>query len=91
VRDAEYPKWLREMPCAVCAFIGEVQKTRTEAHHTTSRGAGGGDDTAAPTCKAHHQQYHVLGRKSFKQKYGVDLPAIAGQLWKEWQRYGWAA
>jgi hypothetical protein len=92
VRDREYLKWLTTLPCCVCVHLGELQQTRTQAHHLVrTKGAFGGDDGAAPFCEAHHQQWHVMGRKSFAARVGFDPVPVARQLWKEWQERGWAA
>lgn len=90
VHDAEYLKYLRSLPCAVCTSLAERQSSRTEAHHTKSRGAFGGDDGAVNLCTRHHKAWHLLGRKSFKTKYGVDLVALAKEMWGLWQKRGWA-
>lgn len=89
IKDADYLKYLRSLPCAVCTTLAEKQTSRTEAHHTRSRGAFGGDDGAVNLCTRHHKAWHLLGRKSFKQKFGVDLVALAKQLWAQWKKQGW--
>ncbi len=91
VRDHEFLRFVREFPCAVCAHLGEIQTTRTEAHHTKTRGSGGGDDTAAPFCARHHKEFHLIGRKSFAARHKCDPATIAAQLYREFQHYGWAA
>lgn len=91
IRDPEYVRHLREMPCAVCVHTGEKQTSRTEAHHVKTRGSGGGDDTAVPCCSRHHKHFHLIGRKSFAARYGIDLAKLAAQLYADFQRAGWAA
>lgn len=90
VHDPEYLKYLRSLPCAVCTALGEKQTSRSEAHHVKSRGAFGGDDTAVSCCTRHHKAWHLMGRRSFKARFGVDLLAVAKQLWRAWQKHGWA-
>lgn len=47
-----------------------------EAHHVTTRGAGGGDEQLAPLCSLAHQLIHDgCG-------FNVDLAKIAADLWK---------
>lgn len=82
IHDPDHVKAVRGLPCCACAYLGEKQRTKTEAHHTTTRGAFGGDNTVAPLCRTHHQQWHVLGRKTFKQRFGLDVAVIARDLWK---------
>lgn len=82
VKDPDHVRAVAGLPCCVCAFLVEKQRTKTEAHHTRSRGAFGGDDTVAPLCVRHHKLYHLIGRKSFKQRIGLDVAAVAKDLWK---------
>ena len=91
VRDPAYLRWLRGLPCCACAYLGFVQQSRTEAHHVKTRGSGGGDDTAICICKWHHQQFHLLGRKTFGARYNLDLVKLAQQLYRDFQQHGWAA
>lgn len=92
VRDPEYLRYVRELPCCVCAHLGERQRTRTEAHHVIkTRGAGGGDDGAAPFCVRHHKLWHLIGRKSFRERIGMDPIPVAEQLYRDFKRAGWAA
>jgi hypothetical protein len=35
------------------------------------------DKYAVPCCVEHHREYHQHGRKTFEQKYGLDLLAEA--------------
>lgn len=91
VSDPDYLRWLRSQPCCVCQHLGEPQRTRTEAHHVTkTRGAGGGDDGAAPFCVRHHKLWHLLGRKSFAARVGFDPTTVAARLWREWKTCGWS-
>lgn len=55
---------------------------RIEAHHSTTRGAGGGDETAVPLCAWHHASGHKMGWTTFQQRFGVDLASTAADLWK---------
>ena len=53
-----------------------------DAHHTTTKGAGGGDDTCVPMCRAHHSQLDSPGwsQKRFEEHYKLDLKAQAAEL-----------
>lgn len=53
-----------------------------DAHHTTTRGAGGGDETCVPMCRAHHQLLDSWGwsQKRFEREFKVDLAGIAQAL-----------
>jgi len=41
-----------------------------------------GDDNAIPLCSGGHRELHDIGEPRFSAKYGVDLTAIAGKLWR---------
>lgn len=78
------PEWLdviRRMPCCVCRHLREPQRSKTEANHTKTRGARGGDDTAAPMCFYHHQLWHLLGRETAAKRWGIDPRKVAKELW----------
>ncbi len=68
--DPEYLAWLRGQACAAC-----YAPPPCDPHHTTSRGAGGGDDRAIPLCRPCHS----------------DLEANAGQFkaWSRERLRGW--
>lgn len=82
IKDADHVRAVRGLPCCVCAGQGLKQRTRTEAHHTRTRGAFGGDDSVAPLCTRCHKLWHLLGRKSFKARTGVDVAVVARDLWR---------
>lgn len=80
------PAWLdeiRTMRCCVCAFLGVRQMSRTEPNHTETRGAGGGDDSAAPMCRKHHDLWHILGRETFAGVIGIDPRDVAKRMWAD--------
>ncbi len=55
-----------------------------QSHHSTTRGAWGGDETVVPLCAGHHAQLDSPGwsQKRFEEVYKVDLHAIADELWR---------
>lgn len=88
VKDPDHVADVRKHFCCVCLHLGERQRTRTESHHTTTRGAFGGDDTVAPLCVRHHKLWHLIGRKSFIARTGIDVADVAKQLWRLRLKYG---
>jgi len=56
-----------------------------EAHHVTTRGAGGGDDETAPVCRGLHSLLDSPGwsQPLVEKAYGIDFHAIAADLWKQ--------
>lgn len=66
---------------ADCSLFAEIH-----AAHTKNNGMGskGPDLSCAPLCPKHHREYDA-GRKAFEKKYGVDMQAIAAELWKHYE------
>ena len=85
-RIPEYQEWIRGFACIAgdrdgilraCALGSAV----IECAHVKSRGAGGDDiGNCVPLCHYHHQQQHTIGIRSFQQRHGLDLYAIAADL-----------
>jgi hypothetical protein len=98
LRDKIYRRWVSGQFCAVsanydwekrepgdmCSGSGNTPK---DPAHTENNGMGskGPDSSCAPLCRKHHREYDA-GRAAFEQKYGVDMKAIAAQLWARYQQ-----
>ncbi len=81
IKSEGHCKFVRGFICAV-ANRGSECVGKMHAHHVTTRGAGGGDETCVPLCAKHHDEIHVKGVDTFAAAYKVDLPKLASQLWK---------
>jgi hypothetical protein len=87
LRDDKYRAFIREQPChlwhgALC-FI----ELPSVAAHVKSRGAGGPDrGNILPLCRAHHQEQHAIGIRSFEARYHVDLAQIAAEYATDYAR-----
>jgi len=81
VRNPEYLKWIRTLPCAVCRT-----KRGVEAAHTGPHGLGqkSSDLSAIPLCARHHRtgpdSYHELGPRKFAEAHRLDISAIVRRL-----------
>ena len=81
VRNPEYLKWIRTLPCAVCRTRRGV-----EAAHTGLHGLGqkSSDLSAIPLCARHHRtgpdSYHKLGPRRFAEAHRLNVPAIVARL-----------
>lgn len=76
-----------EMPCLVCGAQATV-------HHCTGYAdrigrAPRSHQRVVPLCPAHHQIQHgpyfsveALGHRGFYREHGIDLMAVAEQLWE---------
>lgn len=96
IKCAGHLKWVRGHECTIAGksrnafvsgFIGperHVCEGRIEAHHTPTRGAGGGDDSVVPLCSYAHAILDSPGwsERRLEQEYRVDLRATALALWK---------
>lgn len=82
-----HDKWVRGLVCcalgrmAISPLGREMGKHecqgRMEAHHETTRGAGGGDDKLIPLCALAHGQHH-LGYVFA----GLDQAEVSAACWK---------
>lgn len=79
-------KWTRGHCCLIEGRAGHVCHGKIEAHHVREGRHGGmnikHDDTVVPLCSLAHTTFHAMGHASFRLKYGVDLPALAADLWR---------
>lgn len=94
----EYAEWIREQWCVMLGWTSTYRRiparkpahgcwTFTEAAHVKSRGAGGhAECNLIALCTRCHGELHHVGRKSFEAKYGIQLGAIAADLWGRYQR-----
>lgn len=77
-------RWVRGHECCVAGKLAHPKcEGRIEAHHVTTRGAGGGDEQVVSLCSLAHANVHALGRESFAKVYGVDLVKLAAEFWKQ--------
>lgn len=64
--DADYLRFIKRQPCV-------LDHLAADAHHVTSRGAGGSDYQTIPLCRKHHRELHHWGRTRFESLYTVNL------------------
>jgi hypothetical protein len=80
-RSPRHLVWIRMLPCSVPGCSND----EIHAHHVR-KGAGvaikPADGNAVPLCAEHHAEGHSGGWRTFEIKYGIDLAAIARELWE---------
>ncbi len=71
VRDPNYLKFIRLLPCIGCG----LKKWRMEAMHTGAHGLGqkASDLDALPGCPDCHKELHKIGPVKFQEKHRIDF------------------
>lgn len=66
VVDEQYIQSVEWQRCVACGKQGP-----NDAHHVTTRGAGGGDtwDNLMPLCRVCHSEWHQIGPSKMIKKY----------------------
>ena len=86
--NRELRKWVADRACCICCVWSSPAATcagTVDPHHVRTRGAGGGEvANLVPLCRAHHDELHQMGRKSFALKYGVNLVELAQEYTLRW-------
>ena len=81
VRNPEYLKWIRTLPCAVCRTRRGVEAAHTGPHGLSQKSS---DLSAIPLCARHHRtgldSYHKLGPRNFAEAHRLNIPAIVARL-----------
>ena len=85
--DPAYLAKVRALPCCLCEAYGEIQLSRTEAHHPIFERHSNEkvpDREAVPHCNGHHTGSRDTSktavhkdRDAYEQKYGTDRQWIA--------------
>lgn len=88
VRSESHKKWVRGHECAIAGRAGHVCGGKIEAAHVRTGTDGAkdikpGDNWTIPLCgMAHVPDQHQIGEAAFERKYGIDMKAIAAELWR---------
>lgn len=90
IRDADQPidcsghrQHVRGFECALEGKTDRDCFGKLHAHHSRSKGAGGGDDTCVPLCATHHDYVHTRGQEAVERDTGVRFKKLAEQLWRQ--------
>lgn len=79
-RDTDRMVFVRAYPCVICTHTGRKQRSKSEADHIRTRGAGGKEaGNLWPLCRAHHDERHRRGLRGFAYEYGVQP-----EVWGAW-------
>lgn len=81
-KDPKHLARVGNLPCSLCYFLGQKQKTRTTVHHYHGGGMGkkASDLKVMSLCDDHHQKgefaFHHIGRVAFEEKFGIDQEGL---------------
>lgn len=85
IRSASHLAWVRKFSCSI---LGRHECSgKVVAHHVHEEADGGigikpSDSFAIPLCDGAHRQLHDIGETAFMVRFGVDLIALAANLWR---------
>jgi hypothetical protein len=89
VVDRDLREWIKTLPCVIGVKLGTFRHCSRgrDPHHVKSRGSSGPDHgNLVPLCRTHHDEHDYMGCESFPAFYGVDLKAIAQDLYSRYQQ-----
>ena len=76
-----YHQWIGTLRCLLQERSDHRCAGRVTGHHVRSVGAGGKDvGNEVPLCERFHREVHRIGRRTFEDRYGLDLAAEATRL-----------
>ena len=81
-KDQKHLEKVANLPCTLCFFLKQNQKTRTTVHHYHGGGLGkkASDLRVMALCDEHHQNgifaFHKIGRIAFEEKFGIDQEGL---------------
>lgn len=87
IRSEAHKQWVRGHECAIAGRNGHACGGKIEAAHVRTGTDGGmgvkpGDNWTIPLCgMAHIPDQHQHGERAFELKYGIDMKALAAELW----------
>lgn len=70
----------RTLPCCVPGCGKGPPAYPSDPAHMVSRGAGGDDSSCVPLCRVHHIRQHVLGIRTFQERYGFDVAEVLAEV-----------
>ena len=84
IRSPQHLAWIRGHECVL---NGLACMGRLEAAHVRTGTDGGtsvkpSDSWTLPLCSYHHLLQHNMGETNFERRYGINMKAIASELWQ---------
>jgi len=87
LRLEAYREFVRDMPCLLHGAACRYEESRSDAAHVRGKATGAGDaGNLVPLCRAHHQELHQSGPRTFYTRTGLNLSGIAEQTWLAFEK-----
>jgi hypothetical protein len=84
VRDAEYRRFIKRLPCAACLKTWWIDPCHTGAHSMDSKSD---DYSCIPFCRTCHEAYDANPRQ-FAERHQLDIPALIRRFNEFYQTLG---
>lgn len=84
VRSYAHKKWVRGHECSIKGkhpCMGPIQSAHVRCGTDGAMGIVPSDCFTIPLCAVAHSMQHGLGEESFERAFGIDMKAIAAELW----------
>lgn len=81
-RDPEYRRFIKRLPCLVCARTWWIDPAHTGPHGINQKSS---DLDCIPLCRRHHEEYDACPWK-FAFKHKLDIPALITMFQSFYQR-----
>lgn len=81
-RSPAHRKWIRDFHCCACGTATAIECAHVRVGTDGGIGIKPSDRWTIPLCKDCHSRQHQLGEESFEKETGINMKAIAEQLFK---------
>lgn len=82
VRDAEYRRWVKSLPCAACGRSWNIDPAHTGPHGMSQKAS---DLTCIPLCRRDHDAYDAAPYE-FADRHYLDVPALVERLNRDYRK-----
>ena len=76
VRDPDYRRWVKSLPCAACGRSWGIDPAHTGPHGMSQKSS---DLTCIPLCRRDHNAFDAAPQ-DFASEHGIDIPALIQRL-----------
>ena len=76
VRDPEYRRWVKRLPCAACGRSWGIDPAHTGPHGMSQKAS---DLTCIPLCRRCHDAFDAAPQE-FAEQHQIDVPVLTARL-----------